>query len=216
MRCTIVYDNSGGDGLEAGWGFSCLVEAHGKKVLFDTGDDGKALLSNMKKLGIDPQSVDCLFLSHGHMDHCGGIGQFLDVKGSLPVYAPESACPALERVIGGKAQLLPVSGPRELFAGFFTTGELDGIEQSLVVSCDKGNVVVCGCSHPGLENIIERALGFGEVYGVIGGFHGFDKLSALEGIRLIAPCHCTARKSEIEARFPESYAECSAGEVFEV
>lgn len=215
MKCTVLYDNLAGEGLKSGWGFSCLVEAHGKRILFDTGDDGNALLFNMEKLGIKSRDIDCLFISHGHWDHCGGIQSFLQARGSLPVFVPACALQVLKR-FEEMAELHAVSESRELFTGYYTTGELKGIEQSLVIKGEKDNVVICGCSHPGLENIIEKAREFGTVYGVIGGFHGFDKLTALEDIKVIAPCHCTQHKLEIAKRFPESCMDCKTGTIFEM
>jgi len=164
---------------------------------------------------MDIRSIDYLFISHGHWDHCGGVASFINARGSLPVFVPASAFHALKSTVGEKAELIAVSESKEFFAGCYTTGELNGIEQSLVVKGEKGNVLICGCSHPGLENIIEKAREFGNVYGVIGGFHGFSELSALEGIKLIAPCHCTQLKGEIAERFPESCKECRTGVVFE-
>ena len=59
---TIVYDNNGYNGrLTAAWGFSCLVKRQQETILFDTGGDGKVLLSNMARLGINPDGIDaCL------------------------------------------------------------------------------------------------------------------------------------------------------------
>ena len=215
MRCTILYDNVAGKGLKSGWGFSCLVETKERRILFDTGDNGDALLYNMEKLGIKPKSIDCLFISHGHWDHCGGIQSFLQARGSLPVFVPRSAMAGL-KMFEGMAEFHTITESKELFPGCYTTGEMNGIEQSLVVEGEKGNVVVCGCSHPGLENIIEKAHEFGDIYAVVGGFHGFSRLDALEGIKLVAACHCTVQKNEILERFPESCADCRTGLVFEV
>lgn len=213
MKITVLYDNVGGKGLESGWGFSCLVEAYGKTILFDSGENGDSLLGNMEKLGLSAGSVDCVFISHGDLDHVGGLEKFLKVRGKLPVYAPASASSELER-LGEIAEIHPVRESGELFYGIFTTGEMGGIEQSLIVRGKEGNVIVCGCAHPGLENIIDRALKYGRVYGVVGGFHGFGRLPALEEIRFIAPCHCTERKEEIMSLF--SCAECRVGSVFEI
>jgi metal-dependent hydrolase (beta-lactamase superfamily II) len=59
MKITIIYDNTAWDSrLTPDWGFSCLVEAHGKKILFDTGAKGDILLRNLKLLGIDPHQID--------------------------------------------------------------------------------------------------------------------------------------------------------------
>ena len=52
---TILYDNNPFDSrLEQRWGFSCLIKGTDETILFDTGGNGKALLSNMKILGIEP------------------------------------------------------------------------------------------------------------------------------------------------------------------
>jgi 7,8-dihydropterin-6-yl-methyl-4-(beta-D-ribofuranosyl)aminobenzene 5'-phosphate synthase len=58
MKVTIVYDNEAWQpGLEAAWGFSCLVEANGQRLLFDTGGVGAILLQNMETLNLDPRSI---------------------------------------------------------------------------------------------------------------------------------------------------------------
>ena len=55
MKITILYDNTAfRNDLKSDWGFSCLVEAYNKIILFDTGADGSILLENMKKLNIKP------------------------------------------------------------------------------------------------------------------------------------------------------------------
>ncbi len=213
MKITVIYDNNGGEGLESGWGFSALVEAYGKTILFDTGENGEALIKNMEKLGLSPGSVDCVFISHGDLDHVGGLEKFLNVRGKLPLYVPASAYSELER-FKDMADIHQVRESGEIFYGMFTTGEMGGIEQSLVVRGNEGNVIVCGCAHPGLENVIERARKYGKVYGVVGGFHGFDMLPALEEIRFIAPCHCTEKKEQIMSLF--SCSECKVGSVFEI
>lgn len=215
MRCIIVYDNEEGNGLRNGWGFSAYVEVHGKKILFDTGDDSEALLNNLKKLSINLEKIDIVFISHGHGDHTNGLQAALQETKMPKLYIPASAS-MLESVVKGKAEVVKINDPLEISKGIWSTGELSGIEQSLVVDTPKGNILICGCSHPGLENIIESAKKFGKVYGVIGGFHGFSELEALEDIQLIAPCHCTVKKKEILEKFPETAKECRTGSVFEI
>jgi len=52
LQVSIVYDNNAfGENLKADWGFSCLIRGLEKSILFDTGTNGKILLSNMEKLG---------------------------------------------------------------------------------------------------------------------------------------------------------------------
>ena len=215
MKCVIVYDNDEGKGLKNGWGFSVYIEANEKKILFDTGDNGEALLNNLKKLSIDPKKIGIIFISHGHGDHTNGLQVALQETKMPKLYIPASAS-MLESMAKGKAEVIKISEPVEISKGIWSTGELRGIEQSLVVKTDKGNVVICGCSHPGLENIIESAKKFGKVYGVIGGFHGFSELEALNNIKLIAPCHCTVKKKEILEKFPKTAEECRTGSIFEI
>jgi len=75
MKIIIVYDNRTLDpNLTSGWGFACLV---GDDLLFDTGGDGRTLLSNMAQMGIDPAGIRTVVLSHAHGDHTGGLGALL-------------------------------------------------------------------------------------------------------------------------------------------
>jgi len=218
MRISVVYDNEALDGFCSGWAFSCLVEAHGKKLLFDTGWSGTQLVSNMAKLGVAPKSIDAIFISHDHWDHAGGLAYLLGVTGNIPVFVPCSFSTHLKEEIGKLSKLVEVSDAVEMLPGLFSTGELGSIvkEQSLVVKTDKGNIVVCGCSHPGVENILQKARSFGEVYGIIGGLHGFDNLEALGQLKLLVPCHCTQKKKEIMERFPDASKECKAGTAIEI
>jgi 7,8-dihydropterin-6-yl-methyl-4-(beta-D-ribofuranosyl)aminobenzene 5'-phosphate synthase len=55
------------------WGFSALVEADGRRVLFDTGLHPEAVLQNARELGVDLSTVTDVVLSHHHHDHTGGL-----------------------------------------------------------------------------------------------------------------------------------------------
>ena len=55
------------------WGFSALIEADGKKILFDTGSRPNTVIINAKELNIDLTNIDDVFLSHNHKDHTGGL-----------------------------------------------------------------------------------------------------------------------------------------------
>lgn len=59
-------------------GQSFLIASDEKTVLLDTGMNGKKLLHNMKLLRIEPNSIDTLVLSHGHLDHTGGLKALLE------------------------------------------------------------------------------------------------------------------------------------------
>ena len=53
-------------------GLSLLLETGGKKILFDTGYSGM-FLKNAEKMGIGLHDLDYVVLSHGHLDHTGGL-----------------------------------------------------------------------------------------------------------------------------------------------
>ena len=197
--------------LKAGWGFSSLIEtAKAPSILFDTGGDSPTLLHNMKELGIDARRIGIIVISHTHGDHTGGLRGMLEVNKEAEIYVPAS----FWGTIPGR-KVTTVAEPLQISEGAFSTGELKGIEQSLAIRTDKGILVVVGCSHPGLGEIMDAASRFGKVYGVIGGFHGFRDFNRLSGLSLIGPCHCTQYKSEILELFPQQCVRCGAGLVLE-
>ena len=213
MKITIVYDNEvKQSGLIADWGFSCLIEAQDTpKILFDTGTSGSILLHNMNKLGIAPSSIGIVVISHPHWDHFGGLQDILEASKDAELYLPQS-------FMGGISarKITRIKQPVEIRHNIFSTGELGGVEQSLVVSSDKGLIVVVGCSHPGVGSILDAASRFGKVYGIVGGFHGFHDLDRLNPLSLICPCHCTQYKSEIKHLFPDRCLDCGAGVIIEL
>lgn len=213
MRITVIYDNEvKQSGLEADWGFSCLIEAQNTpKILFDTGASGSILRHNMSQLEIVPGDIGIVVISHPHWDHTGGLQSIIEADGEAEFYLPQSF------LVGISAKKVTrVKAPLEICPNIFSTGELAGIEQSLVVSTDKGLVVVAGCSHPGVGNILDAASRFGKVCGLVGGLHGFSDFDRLNPLSLICPCHCTQHKSEIRRLFPERCLDCGAGLVIEL
>lgn len=217
MKLSIVYDNEAKEGFKSDWGFSCLIESEDRNLLFDTGASGDILTYNMQQLGIQKDDIEIIALSHEHGDHTGGLGAVLHP--GIAVYLPRSFSRRLKKEVANKAaRVVEVSEPKEIIPGVYTTGVLGrGIkEQSLVLDTEDGMVVLTGCAHPGLKIILEAATVFGELYGVIGGFHGFDALESLQGLGLIMPCHCTIRKKEILSIYPEKTVRCGAGGVIEL
>jgi len=211
MKFTVVYDNEARGGFIADWGFSCLIESK-VRILFDTGADPEILSHNLSL--IDVKDFDYVVLSHEHYDHVGGLSAVID--NTSRVLALKSFSSRLKKYISSKSDLIEVLEPFEFERGFMTTGSVGRFieEQSLVVETSKGKVVITGCSHPGLEEILNRAEGFGRVFGVLGGFHGFEKIEILKRYDLVVPCHCTVYKEEI-VRMPNAMR-CFAGCSFEI
>ena len=212
MRITVLYDNTVHQaGLKADWGFSCLVETFGKgraPILFDTGMKGSILLTNMEKLGIDPMSIEEVFISHAHFDHAGGLSGFLNVNKDVTIYVPQSI-----RGVQGISRVVSVGGPLKIHENIFSTGELDSIEQSMAIRTDKVIVIITGCSHPGLARILAAASKFGRLYAVVGGLHGFSEYELVKDLELICPLHCTQHKRELKALYPEKCVDGGVGKI---
>jgi 7,8-dihydropterin-6-yl-methyl-4-(beta-D-ribofuranosyl)aminobenzene 5'-phosphate synthase len=234
VTITIIYDNNEYDKrLKTAWGFSCLVELEDKKILFDTGSDSPTLLSNMKKLEIDPKKLDIIVLSHIHGDHTGGLTGVLKINPDVIVYIPKSFPDSFKddiKLYG--ATFVEVTDPTKIFDGTLTTGELGTWikEQSLIIKTEKGLVVITGCAHPGIVNIVKKAkeLAKENVYLVLGGFHlggasdqeirnivgSFRDL----GLKKVAPCHCTGDRaiSLFEEEYGNNFVKAGVGKIIEV
>ena len=207
LDLTVIYDNNSyNENLETRWGFSCLIEGLEKTILFDVGGDGLVLLGNMEKLKIDPREIDVVVLSHIHTDHIGGLSNFLRENPVVSVYMPSSLPQSIkDEVKDAGAKLVEVHGSTEICKNAYSTGELGTWikEESLIMETSKGLVIITGCAHPGIVNIIKKAKGMlkADVYLVLGGFH-LCWMNTLQVKRIIngvkkekaekvAPCHCS-------------------------
>ena len=211
LTFTILYDNYNfNPELQSDWGFSCLVEGFDKTILFDTGTKGKILLSNMEKMGIDPADIDIVVLSHIHQDHTGGMELFLEMNNTVEVYLPASFPSDFKKMILDKgASITEVSGPIEIMEGVRSTGEMGTviIEQSLVLATEKGSVVITGCAHPGITDIVKKSaeISGGKILIAMGGFHlistSENKIKEIieifrkMDIQYAAPSHCSGDKT---------------------
>jgi len=213
MKVTIIYDNEVyKEGLEADWGFSALIEVENSpRILFDTGADPRILLSNMKKLDINPDSIEEIFISHAHYDHTGGLLGFLEINNDVTLYIPPSFRGSFKA-----RDIITVESSREVHKNITTTGEIDGVEQSLCARTDKGIVIIVGCSHPGIDHILTVSRRFGNIYGIIGGLHGFRDFELFSDFGLICATHCTQHKKEIEDLYPETFTRGGAGRIITI
>jgi len=213
MKITVVYDNEvKKEGLRAGWGFSALIESEeASPILFDTGADSSTLAHNMNELNIDPKNIKTIVISHAHGDHTGGLSEILRINEMAELFLPSS----FRRAFPGR-RVTMVEDAIQIGEDVFSTGELEGIEQSLALKTEKGIFVVTGCAHPAMRNILGVASRFGKLYGIAGGFHGFHEFKLFEGLSIIYPCHCTQCKREILDLFPGKALQCGAGLVIEL
>jgi 7,8-dihydropterin-6-yl-methyl-4-(beta-D-ribofuranosyl)aminobenzene 5'-phosphate synthase len=175
-------------------GVSYLIKADDAVILMDTGNNEKKehpspLIANMQKLGVRPEDIGMIFITHLHMDHLGGNDEYSDHTFSLsrgpvklnPVtaYAPAEVSPSKWNP-GPKIEV--IKEPRVLRPGIASIGPIPRYlflmgyteEQSLAINVEgKGIVLIIGCGHQTIERIVERArMIFREpIYAVIGGLH---------------------------------------------
>jgi 7,8-dihydropterin-6-yl-methyl-4-(beta-D-ribofuranosyl)aminobenzene 5'-phosphate synthase len=239
---TILYDAfGGGPGLERDWGFAALIEYHGKRILFDTGNNAEIFARNARRLHADLAHLDLVIISHRHTDHTAGLSVVLRANPHVPVYAPREgfgifgatvpgtfyrALPALPdsmRYFNGvvpdqirtgtlwpgaaivvvDSSLTVAPGIRLLSLVSETPGTRELPELSLLLSTPEGDILVVGCSHPGIEPILAaRGTPDTPVRILFGGLHLVatpDSVLEPLAARLhrdwhvlqIAPGHCT-------------------------
>ena len=89
-QITILYDAFGGSpGTQQDWGYAALIEYSGKRILFDTGNDGDILAQNAKAKGVDLSQLDFVVMSHRHGDHIGGLAMLRRLNPNVMIYAPK-------------------------------------------------------------------------------------------------------------------------------
>ncbi len=224
-----VYDNYQVDpALKTAWGFGCVIKTSEELILFDTGGDAETLLFNIEKKDIDPKSINKVVISHIHEDHVGGLEGFLEKNSNVTVFIPGSFPNSIRDMITSQgAKFVDVSGPRKISDSVYTTGELYGPpkEQSLIIDSEKGLIVITGCAHPGVVNIVKKARDLmkeDEAYLVMGGFHHppiavVKKFREL-GVKKVAPSHCTGDpvREAFAEEYKENFIEYGVGKTIEI
>src|SRR5665647_640103 len=223
MKCRVLIDNNtiidryflGEPGL------SFLIEAEGKRILFDTGYSN-AFLENARKLGENLLDLDYIVFSHGHMDHTWGLDSLIKLYSEAKAEKLKHKSPAvvghplifetkLDDDLGEIGSMISKEKasqhfkiqltkrplwltPNLVFLGeierkndFENTTPIGKIaaansmrddfmmdDSALAYKTDKGLIIITGCSHSGICNIIEQAkkvCNEDRIVDVIGGLH---------------------------------------------
>src|SRR5438876_908217 len=89
-QITILYDAFGkSSSMQKDWGYAALIESGGKRILFDTGNNGDILAQNAKAKGIDLSALDFVVMSHRHGDHMVRLASLLRVNPRVKIYVPK-------------------------------------------------------------------------------------------------------------------------------
>lgn len=233
LRLTIVYDSLAGDPqLRTDFGFAALVEYGSHTLLFDTGGSGDVLVDNLRQLNVDPKSIEAVIISHEHADHTGGLQELLDTGARPAVYAPATFSKPFKQQVSNQTKLVEVTDAVEVVPGVHTTRPIGSspVEQALVVETRDGSVVITGCAHPGVTEMVHQAQAVvpGKVAYLIGGFHLSNiEMGALSptisavhqlGIEKVLPAHCTGYNATALFRkeYGENFVEPGVGRTIDI
>ncbi|MCK9467132.1 MAG: MBL fold metallo-hydrolase [Candidatus Absconditabacterales bacterium] len=200
---TIVAENTClMNNILAQHGVSFWIKYYGKNYLFDCAQIFEGLEYNFKELNLNPEKLDGIIISHDHYDHVHALPKFIEKYKTKKIYVPKDF-KSLEN-----KNIIKVDNYWEIEKGFFLTGSMDGgnaKEQSAILDFGKkGIMIIVGCSHPGIINIVENAIkitGNKKIMGIIGGLHLVESsyeeiMNIVEylkkiDISFIIPGHCT-------------------------
>ncbi len=200
-------------GLKASHGLSLYIEHEKCNLIYDVGQDS-VFLENAELLGIDLSSCNNIIISHGHLDHAGGLIELDYEETHKKVIMDKNAFQERVRLNGKKIMDIGISNKlkhlqsmgKEIEISFeiaegvwclsnvVVPDDYCGMEKGLLIRNSQGNlvddmfedelnlaietakglVVISGCSHCGVINILEHAqkvTGIKEINTFIGGLH---------------------------------------------
>ena len=99
-----LYSGSSGNALFCQYGST--------RLLIDAGKPGKAISDALEQIGVKPETISGILITHEHSDHISGAG-ILARKYKLPVYAT----PGTWRGAGNKMGVIPPGLKREIAPG---------------------------------------------------------------------------------------------------
>ena len=193
---TLMENTACREALRFEHGLSLYLETETQNILFDAGQSA-AFADNAEKLGVDLGKVDFAVLSHGHYDHSGGLQKFLEVNQAAPVYVSRYAFEphystngyiGMDSALKASSQIRYVTEETTLAEGI-TLHRLEGApmdtagllveengvrksddfrhEQYLLLEEGGKRILISGCSHKGILNIVDHF----RPDILVGGFH---------------------------------------------
>lgn len=206
------------------WGLSYLVDGD---VLFDTFANSRVLFKNFRRFGDDIERVRHIVISHNHWDHMGGLWDIVERVPRLNVHLPAPVNDDVKERIArhGSKVIEGRSAGYKIKEGVYVSGMMMGqykgktvVEQALVLEMNRRLLMMSGCGHPGIPNMVKQIKeDFGvPVRAIMGGFHLFqgytpdqirDHVDQLKtsGVEMVAPAHCTG--ADAVRIFQESFAQ---------
>lgn len=97
-------------------GNATLVKAGNTLVLVDAGFSARDLARRMESLGVAPEAVQGIVITHDHGDHTRGMGVFARRHGT-PLYLTERTREACARLLRGEEEIRPYRPGRAFAVG---------------------------------------------------------------------------------------------------
>jgi len=97
------------------------VDEQRHSLLLDTGATVGGVVHNLRALGVDPQEIEAIVLSHGHFDHTTGLNGLAKELQPLPPLSVHPDCWLKRRVAvpGQQPRELPTTSPERVRAAGF-------------------------------------------------------------------------------------------------
>lgn len=134
MELTVLVENTArNDACAAVHGLSLHLQTAAHRILFDFAPDGESLRKNAAALGISLAAVDLAVLSHGHIDHGGGLSAFLEENHTAAVFACPGAFDVHEMQAFGDFYPIGLPGALRGHPQMRLTGEVQWIGQDLLL-----------------------------------------------------------------------------------
>ena len=224
IALTLLYDKPCLPGFTGGWGLSIWIEYYNEVILFDTGWNGEVLLANCKEAGKNPDDISYIVLSHDHWDHVGGIVYLLnrDLPKLKGIVVPSSFSDHFKEELRSLAVVIEIpesSTPIKITNGIYSSGVMgtDIKEHSLFLQNNSGQIlIITGCSHPSPIDFMANAKKIAPIFGIAGGFHGFQKIDVFADLKLIIPVHCTKEQQRILDQYPLTARLMKVGETLKI
>jgi len=231
MRFTTLFDNFNCDeNLQRLWGFSCFIEMDsGKNLLFDTGSNGRVLLSNAQKIGVDFRDIDFVFISHPHWDHICGLDTVIEENPDITLILPSSLSKHYIKDLKEMVrEVIVVDEFSELDFNMYSSGVMGEVgEQSLAIESNNKLYIISGCGHAGIDNIEKLFLDKlnKPVEYIMGGFHLFKstpqeikRVINNVNTKYITATHCTGdvAMGMIKVLYKNRFLDYGVGSVVEI
>lgn len=136
MKITVVVENtvpiSSPSPFLAEHGFSVLIEVDSTKILMDAGQTD-AVVHNLSLLGLHPNDIDVIVLSHGHYDHTGGLSFILKKRNKpVPIYAHRDIFQKRYSLNGSKKRYIGIPNTKEELTSLGAQWNLTVVPQEII------------------------------------------------------------------------------------